>query len=526
MPLEPVYADSPAPGARGGITPGAVPVRADRVQLIGVAREQVRTRTLRHNLRLLGTVSADETRLFRISAATKGLTREMGPATTGSLVGQGDVLASYYTQEVAVPQQNYIRILQALQVLKQTGQNPYDNLQGGGQLAAYEKNLQTTRQTLMNLGMSPEQIEEIGRKGFPAPLVQIRAPAAGFVTARNISLGESFVEGKELYTIAGLDRVWILGDAFEGQERFFIPGMPATVTLPGTGQTLTAEVSEVLPWFDTGTRTLKIRLVAGNSGFVLRPGMFVDIEIPVEAGPGIFLPKEAVLDSGKRRAVFVEQDEGVFVPRTVRTGQRVGEQIEIVAGLMEGETVVTSGNFLLDSESQMRSAGATAATDVEIDPICGMEVEKEKALARGLVSERGGATWFFCSPICKEAFDSNKKVAGRTPGTPKQVRERVPHAPPHEPEPGPTSDLMPQPMPGGKEAGERMEDASFKRDWAAEGQRMPDTVDPVCGMVVEETKALANGLVSLYEGKIYMFCSSTCKQEFDRDPSTYVQTSR
>ena len=109
--------------------------------------------------------------------------------------------------------------------------------------------------------------------------------------------------------------------------------------------------------------------------------MLVDVELPVEIGPAIYVPKEAVLDSGTRRLIFVEQSEGVFVPRTVRTGRRLGEKVEILGGLMEGETVVTSGNFLLDSESRMRAAGAAAA-GTALDPICGMEVDEGKARAQ------------------------------------------------------------------------------------------------------------------------------------------------
>ncbi len=523
MPLEPVFSDGPSPGSA---PPGAVPVRADRLQLIGVVRETVSPRVLRHTLRLVGSIAPDETRLFRITAATGGRIREMGPAATGTLVAKGEVLGAYYTQEVSVPQQNYIRLLQTYQSLKTNGSNPYDNLQGGGQLATYERNLHTTRQLLVNLGMSDEQIEEIGRHGQAASLVQIRAPAAGFITTRNVSLGQSVDVGDELYAIADLARVWILADAFEGQERFFRPGMRATASLPGDERALTAEVSDVLPRFDPATRTLKIRLTAANPGFTLRPGVFVDVELPVEVGPGIFLPKEAVLDSGTRKTVFVEQEPGVFVPREVRTGRRLGELVEIVAGLMAGETAVTSGNFLLDSESRMRTAGPPAAADTTIDPICGMKVQEAAARSRGLVSEHGGSVWFFCAPGCKRAFDRDPRAAaGKASGS----RERA-TAPPHEIGHGTVHDRvpggLPEHAPRELHAAGRMEDARFKRDWAARGKLMPVPVDPVCGMEVNEARALAAGLVSEHGGKSWFFCAPECRQEFEKDPGTYVQTSR
>jgi len=163
----------------------------------------------------------------------------------------------------------------------------------------------------------------------------------------------------------------------------------------------------VLPEFDAATRTLKVRLEAANPGFQLRPGMFVDVTVPVELGPALTVPKDAVLDSGSRQLVFVDKGEGMFEPRRVTTGWRYAGRVEIVKGLMEGERIVTSGNFLLDSESRMRSAGADPLAEVSIDPICGMEVEHARAKARGLTSVHDGETIYFCNSGCKESFDQD-----------------------------------------------------------------------------------------------------------------------
>ena len=561
MPLEPVYADGPQPGAGKVGVPGSVPVDADQLQLIGVAREQVRRRTVRQTLRLLGTVVADETRLYTISAASAGRALQMGTATTGSLVARGQVLGAYYSQELIVPQQNFLRLRETTDELRRTGVNPFDNLQGGTQMATYERNLLFARQTLQNLGMSPEQIEEISSKREVSYMVQIRAPAAGIVLSRKLTLGQSFDAGDELFTIADLERVWISADALQGEERLFTPGMRAAVTVPGTGQTLPATVSRVLPQFAAETRTLKIRLEARNPGFVLRPDMFVDVEFPVEAGPGLFLPKEAVLDSGTRQAVFVEQAPGVFTPRAVRTGRRFADQVEIVAGLMEGEKVVTSGNFLLDSESRMRAAGGSAAA--AIDPICGMEVDEAKARAKGLVSEHGGRTWFFCAETCKRTFDRDPAAAAgaldarlpetrdlrpsekdperpSAPPAPAKAERAVPPAPrvappakvsgagppaetPADDEGDPkgyTPDSLPGGLPGlGRDQGPERGPAGWQTP-------LPVPRDPVCGMEVNIAKATAAGLVSRYRAETFHFCTEVCKKEFDANPAMFVQTSR
>ncbi len=431
MPLEPVYEDAASTPAGGAMAPGAVAVRADRQQLIGVTLETVGRRTLDHTLRLLGRVEVDEARLFRLNAVTAGWIRDVGAATTGSLVKKGDVLAAYYAPELASPIQNFIYTVETYEKVKETGSNAYDNLQGGGQLAAYERNIETGRQTLVNLGMPVEQIDRVRATQEFAWLVEIRSPTSGFVLARNVSHGQRFDPSTELYTIADLSRVWILADAFEGDAHLFKPGMRARVTQPGLGRTLPARVSPVLPWFDPTTRTLKVRLEMDNPGFVLRPDMFVDVEMPVELGPALTVPKEAVIDSGTRRVVYVATGDGVFEPRRVETGWREGDRVEIVSGLEEGEVVVTSGNFLLDSESRMRAAGdeespegealahgehvhaeadlpdegedATTATD----PICGMSVDKAEAEAAGRTSTYEGRTYYFCAPGCKRTFDED-----------------------------------------------------------------------------------------------------------------------
>ena len=488
MPLEPVYADGPAPGGGGPAPPGAVAVRADRLQLIGVSREKVRSSTLRHTLRLIGAVAPDETRLFRVTAATAGRIREMGAATTGSLVEKGELLGAYYTTETLLPQQNFLRMYEAYQTIQRGGVNPYDHIEGGTQLATYARNVDVARQALMNLGMSAEQIEEIAQTRQPAYLVQIRAPAAGVVSSRNVSIGQSFDAREDLFTVADLGRVWVLADAFEGQEEFFVPGTRAVVAQPGAGRRFAAVVSAVPPRFETATRTLKVRLDVVNPGLLLRPDMLVDVELPIEIGPALFVPKEAVLDSGTRRLVFVEQGEGVFVPRTVRTGRRLGERVEIVGGLMEGESVVTSGNFLLDSESRMRAAGAAAA-GASLDPICGMEVEESKARADGLVSEHGGKTWFFCTETCKRAFDRDPKAASaRAQGVTEPMMEEI-HAA------------------------------------LAPSKKAFHMQDPVCGMDVDPDEAERIGLVSTFKGGRFSFCSPACKQIFDRDPSAALSRS-
>jgi len=402
MALEPVYADGGAGG--GGAQKGVINVRADRQQLIGVTTGTAVIATVPHELRLLGTVAVDETRLYQIGSVTQGWVREVTSATSGTFVRKAEILSKYYSRDAYNPQQSFIYALNATDRQAATGQAPPD------QGLPFERTKTNTVQALLNVGMTQEQIDRISETREIDPLVEIRSPADGFILERNVYLGQAFKPTEMLYSIADLSVVWILADAFETDEQFLKPGSRAKINHPALDRDLEAVVSHVLPEFNAATRTLKVRLEVRNPGFKLRPGMFVDVVQPLELGPALTVPRSAVLDSGSRRMVFIDKGEGNFEPRKVTTGWRYGERVEILEGLKEGDEVVTSGNFLLDSESRMRSAGADPLTEVSIDPICGMEVEHARAAARDLTSEHNGETIYFCNPNCKKTFDSDPET--------------------------------------------------------------------------------------------------------------------
>ena len=167
-----------------------------------------------------------------------------------------------------------------------------------------------------------------------------------------MSPGLRIEKGSELYRIVDLRRVWILVDLYEKDIGRIRPGGTARVLLRQQQKVYQAKVSEVLPQFDAASRTLKLRLEADNPGYCLRPDMFVDVEFPVTFPSMLNIPAEAVLYSGLRKTVFVDRGNGLFEPREVETGRQFGGRVEIVKGLREGERIVSSGNFLIDSESR------------------------------------------------------------------------------------------------------------------------------------------------------------------------------
>jgi RND family efflux transporter MFP subunit len=452
MALEPVYADGGGvtPGA-GSVPAGAVRVSPDKQQLIGVRTERVEKGSASHMVRLLGRVAADETRIYRITVSVDGWIRSAAPVSAGSLVKKDETLATFYAPEFLAAQQAYIYTLGS-QGRPQPGGKETTSSQdlASRQLKQYENGLR-------NLGMGEQQIREIAETRKFDENIKISSPITGFVLQRNISPGQRFEKGSELFRIGDLSRVWILVDTYENEARWFRPGQGVPVRYQG--KTFTARVSHVLPQFDPATRTLKVRLEMDNPGYLLRPDMFVDIEFPVTMPPGITVPADAVIDSGLKKTVYVDRGNGNFEPRTVETGRWFNERVEIVRGLMPGERIVVSGNFLLDSESRMRSASTGMSGTESIDPSCGMAVDEGRSRAAGLTSQYRGKTYFFCSIECKHRFDkSPQKFSGKPPDTGKDMGGgQAGHA--HQPKNGgqmtkPESESkMPAPESGGQMPG-------------------------------------------------------------------------
>ena len=298
--------------------------------------------------------------------------------------------------------------------------------------------------------MSPYQVAEMERTRKIPEVVEIRAPIAGFILYRNVSPGLRFDRGTEFFRIADLSRVWIQADIFETEAAYFKPGMRVKMELPYQKRTLYGEISPVLPQFDPATRTLKVRLEADNPGYVMRPDMFVNVELPVSGPPAIIVPVDAVLDSGLKKTVFVDKGNGFFEPRQVETGRSLGERVEIARGLMPGEKIVVSGNFLIDSEARMQQAASGIIGKIGRDPVCRMNIDEDRAKAEGNVREYKGKSYFFCSPECREDFGKDPERYLKP--EPVQAKMQMPMAGSQGATVGhPTHDMAPKP-PGMKTA--------------------------------------------------------------------------
>ena len=207
------------------------------------------------------------------------------------------------------------------------------------------------------MGMDAREIAEVEKSGTPHRLIEIRSPVRGYVAQKNAIHGLYIQPGTRLFDLADLSKVWVFVELFERDAGRVKAGQQASLQLTAyPGEEFRGKVQLIYPTLNAETRTQRARIELKNTDLRLRPGMFGDVLIHQETTEGLAVPSEAVVDTGEQQYVFVAEGGGRFSPRSVRLGARFENLIQIVAGLSEGETVVTTGNFLLDSESRLRSA--------------------------------------------------------------------------------------------------------------------------------------------------------------------------
>ena len=329
MDYVPVYADE-------GAADGTVTISAERVQVLGVRTEAARTKELAIPIRAVGTIAADERRLAVVAPRFEGWIQELIANTTGQSVRRGEPLFTFYSPEAAAAEREYLVARQVSGALAQ---------------AATAK--------LRNLGLPPDRIAQLGRGGKAADVLAYPAPIDGIVMDKAVLAGQRFAAGETLYRIADLSNVWVLADVFEQDLASVRIGEPATVQLTAyPGRSFAGAVSFVYPTLNPTTRTAKLRIELANPDLLLKPDMYATVVINVgAAGKQVLtVPESALLDDGTRHIVLVERGSGRYQPRVVTPGRRGNGDVEITSGLAAAERVVVAANFLIDSESNLRSA--------------------------------------------------------------------------------------------------------------------------------------------------------------------------
>jgi Cu(I)/Ag(I) efflux system membrane fusion protein len=321
-----------------------VDVTSTTLDDLGIRLEAVSRQIVTQEVRAVATVVPDESRISHVHTRVSGWVEQLDVNTTGETISAGQPLLRIFSQELLSSQTEYLAARRATSASGITSV-----VVAGG------------RTRLGVLGMTPAEIDAIEISGEPTRLVTVFAPRSGVVVNRGVTVGTSVDPSTTLLTIADLSRVWVLAEVPEANIPAIRLGSTVRLDFPASGRVpFTARVDFIYPTLSERTRTLRVRLSAGNPGGGLRPGLYGTADFAAAGHDVLTVPRDAVVDTGRQQHVFVAVGDR-FEPRPVTLGVQLADRVEIRSGLADGERIVASGVFLLDSESRLRATGGAGA---------------------------------------------------------------------------------------------------------------------------------------------------------------------
>ncbi len=331
------------------VAPGTVQIPPERQQLIGVKFGTVEQRSLEKVIRTVGRLDYDEKRIVTISPKVGGFIEELYVDFTGRYVRQGDPLLTIYSPELVSTQEEY---LLALRAKKNLSQSPFPEVASSGESLA-----ESAKRRLKLWDISDDQIRALEETGQAKKTLTLYSPFSGFVVEKTAYKGMNVMPGMALYKLADLSVVWLIADVYEYELPFVRLGQQASVQLSYLpGEVFTGKAIYINPALDPQTRTAKVRFEFPNPHDKLKPEMYANVEIKVHLGQRLAVPEGAIIDTGVRQLAIVDKGSGYFEPKEVKVGSKVDNYYEVLSGLKAGERVVTSANFLIDSESKLKEA--------------------------------------------------------------------------------------------------------------------------------------------------------------------------
>ena len=327
---------------------GAVNISVEKVQKLGVQSETAMLRSLDKTIQVTGLIAIDESRTFAIAPKFEGWVEKLHVNTSGQSVSKGQALFDVYSPELVSAQREYAIAVQGMTSLEHADEEARNSMK---QLA------EASQSRLKNWDISQGDLKH-SQHGKSSRNLTYYSPVAGIVLDKKAVQGMRFMPGETLYLIADLSSVWVLAEVPERDIALVAVGNIVQISIEAyPGKVFTGKVSFIYPTLNVTTRTVQVRVEIANPEGLLKPAMFANVSLPVgDAGKVLTVPTSAVIDSGKRQVVLVQLAEGRYVPRDVKLGRRGGEYVEVLEGLAEGEKVVTSALFLIDAESNLKSA--------------------------------------------------------------------------------------------------------------------------------------------------------------------------
>jgi Cu(I)/Ag(I) efflux system membrane fusion protein len=331
------------------VSPGTVQISAERQQLIGVKIGTVEMKPLEKVIRTVGRVDYDEKRIVTVSPKIGGWIEDLFVDFTGKYVMKGEPLLTIYSPELVSTQEEY---LIALRAKKDLAKSPFPEVAGSGNSLA-----ESAKRRLKLWDISDDQIKTLEESGQVKKTLTLHSPFSGFVLEKAAYNGMNVMPGMALYKLADLSVVWLYADIYEYELPFIRLGQQAAIQLSYIpGERFTGKAIYIYPSLNPETRTAKVRFEFPNPHGKLKPEMYANVEIKVHLGQKLAVPEGAIIDTGLRQIAIIDKGSGYFEPREVKVGTKVDNYYEVIKGLKAGERVVTSANFLIDSESKLKEA--------------------------------------------------------------------------------------------------------------------------------------------------------------------------
>jgi Cu(I)/Ag(I) efflux system membrane fusion protein/cobalt-zinc-cadmium efflux system membrane fusion protein len=342
---------TPVKSGEGGSSEEGIRIDPVTLQNMGVRTEKVARRSLQRTIRTNGLVAIADDRQYAVTTKIEGWVDRLHVNQMGQPVKTGQPLLEIYSPDLVAAQQEY---LLAVANRRRLANSPYPEIAAGA-----DRMVEASRTRLRYWDIGEEQIRSLERTGQVRKTLVLTSEHGGIVTEKKVLAGARVMAGEELLQIADLSTVWINADLYEYDIPWVKVGQPVQVELPlAAGTVIDGRIAYIYPVLESETRTLKARIEVPNPGLELKPAMYAQVSIMAGAsGESLVVPTNAVLNSGKGQTVFVAKGEGRFVPRSVTSGLRDDQGfVQILSGLSEGEAVVVSAQFMLDSESRLREA--------------------------------------------------------------------------------------------------------------------------------------------------------------------------
>lgn len=328
-----------------------VEVDPERVQLYGITTEKVLIRDLTKTIRTVGVVEVDERRIAYVQTKFKGWIEELFVNFTQIPVHLDQPLFTVYSPELLTAQEEYLLALRDVQ-------RPMQGRFGQEMQQSNQDLLEAAQRRLELWDVPEEEIERLQKTGIASKTLTINSPVEGIVLNKNAFIGMNVEPGMNIFTIADLSHIWVLADIYEQDISWLKIGQQADLSLRTfPGKTLKGTVSFVNYVVEPSTRTMKVRFDFNNPNYQLKPGMYATVETKINMGQALAVPETAIIDTGERKIVFVVVGKGRFIPIDVKLGFKAGAYYQVLNGLTPNEEVLTSAQFLIDSESRLKAAG-------------------------------------------------------------------------------------------------------------------------------------------------------------------------